>query len=351
MTNYLIIQGPIISKGPTGEGWIDKNIPFSSDSPENIEFNCIKNLNRMIEEGSKASYKIIISVGGQKIDLKPLNVKGNCSAIFNSDDEIERRVGNDYLINPQRFRQFFSILTALEKIKGNPNDIVIKIRADMYFSRKLLEVMFAQIAGNKQNFFVPYVLHSRLITVQDFYFGAKYDNFLKLCKLICFGKDSNIERSVHYSISTFLYFNQNGKNIDSKLDTFFDPEDINKPRPFFARSKLLLNILNFNLKTFKTFPQQVWDNANLRGKLFKSKNKKSNKYFKKSQVFQKNIDEGIKIVYLLCLLDLLLFGRQLHQPNQRLKFYFSKLGLIVFRSVIYERLKAFCNFYFRKNKN
>ncbi len=342
MANYLIIQGPLSSYGLTGEGWIDRTVGSSQSDLDLIDYSCVKNLIRMSNESVDSNYKIFISTWEANDELKQLN---NCEVIRNSEKDIESRVGSVFRENQAKFKQFFSVLTALEKIAGNKNDAVIKIRADMYFPRATIEMMFSQINSNMGYFFVPYMLHNRLITVAEFYVGANFSNFFRLCELICFEKDHNIKRSIHYSIATSLYFNEGKKEIDIELDSLFDPEDLGRPRRPFTRSKLLLNILSFNLNTFKPFPKIVWKQISLRGKNFSSKKIVNTKCFETSQIFQEDIDKGLVISRFFFLLDILVLGRQLHPSSQRLRFMLSRLFFVVLRSTMYERLKAFSIFY------
>lgn len=336
--NYLIIQGPIISYGLTGRGWVEHT---TQNVPEKKNFSCFKNINRIIEENKTSEFQIVVSVFAKKNEIELLSNSNNSKIIMNDYKKIESLIGNRYTLNKAKYCQFFLILEALENINAKDIDNVVKIRSDMYFSKNSLDMLFKSLKKKPDYFHIPYFLKNRLLSIPDFYICANFKRFKHLAKLLCYDDIKNTDRNVHHSISTELYFNQ----FKTK-ELYFDYKNLNEKRSIFSRTKLHLKILNYISQNFVSLPKIIWQNSKLRGRSFVSPNKTANKnlenniiFLENSHNFFSNITRGIFFI------ETILVGGQYHAPNKKIKFFFSKRFLLMFRSAIYRRILAFINFY------
>jgi len=260
MQSILIIQGPTLSIGRTGESLHNKEGGVGKDQIEH--FDCTETINWYISTYSNIFRWIIVSTWeGQETDkiLRLENVR-----ILKSVDTLRALAKSSKIVGYEgdnKNRQFYTIKAALEIGEVQDCEIAIKVRTDLRVeASKLLEY----VRKDPSKLWVPKT-NAPTNYFEDFYFGSSVQNIKLLCQSMLNKKP--LYKSIHYD--AFYKF----------LKLKFEP---NKPSLFdlFPKSdkwtqSQAVAVSKFTRNHMAYFPIEIWNLQVWRGRKILSKNRLS----------------------------------------------------------------------------
>ena len=225
----LIIQGPIISGGLTGQTHGFGKTRASSNLL--VNFNSNKTIMENIDNATGLFDEIVVSTWKRDLEELDLSIE-NKAKILKLDDPTPnppkmRKPIKGYLdfgyINT--IRQFYSTLEGLKYLQSRGVTHAVKLRTDQSIDIQLLYEEVKHFAVEKSKiFFAPFIVPSTPWTISDFYLAGEIKNFIKISEAMInpfFSFHGNVHRDLFFK-SVFLF---SGVNESFKLKHFFIFQD------------------------------------------------------------------------------------------------------------------------------
>lgn len=260
----IFIQGPIISRGRTGESLSsDPLIPGPKSTIES--FNCIKNINDSYKHYSDYFDEVLVTMWKSDLIYLPrLQIPRDAIIVIEDIEDLEDLKYFQTFHNSQR--QYVSSLAAIEELSRRECDAIIKTRSDQFLDAFSLAMNL--IDPKNQNLILfPYRDESNFDLISDFYIGGPTRDLLEIFTSLVSGPQFSL--NVHFDIyyKTWIKF-QNQEEFKIRLHR--------NPRYFdeFARpiiSKFLFGdfskyLISMDKKWIGTFDSMIWENLIWRGK-------------------------------------------------------------------------------------
>ena len=208
----LVIQGPIISGGFTGQthGY------GKTRATENqlVKFDSNNAINENVTEGLLYFDEIILSTWKNEISKLTPEVL-NSVEVLGLDDPTPspptlrkpiKEYADFHTINT--VRQFYSTVEGLKYLSDKGITHAIKIRTDQKINIKLLYQEFTEfISHSEQKFFVPFLVPKTPWTIPDFYIGGEISELMNISMAMTnkiFKFHTNIHRDIFFK-SIFMY--------------------------------------------------------------------------------------------------------------------------------------------------
>ena len=225
----LIIQGPIISSGFTGQthGFgktrAGSNLLVNFDSNQTIVEN-IDHAQGLFDEVVVSTWKRDYEKLDVAIEKKAKILKLNDPTPSPPKIRKPLKGYSDFgYINTTR--QFYSTLEGLKYLQSRGITHAVKLRTDQSLDISLLFEEVKQFArDNTKIFFAPFIVPSTPWSISDFYLAGEIKNFIEISEAMInpfFSFHSNVHRDLFFK-SVFLF---SGSNISFKLKNFFIFED------------------------------------------------------------------------------------------------------------------------------
>lgn len=252
LTSALIIQGPILSIGRTGESLFATH---QSLSEKYVKFDCTENINSIIGQNSKIFNQIILSTWSNE-STKSLKEAKNFRILRLEDNlrMLPNLSNSSFYTGNNKLRQFYSTIKAIEELKKLDIDYCIKVRTDQFIDFKKLKLT---VEKNINKLWVSTGANSPDNYVEDFFFGSSTENISNLCESML--KKRELYKSVHTDMFySYLMIKPEIKNNFGIL-SFFPNDVVRSPN----QSKLI------NLaweKYFGLLPKEIYENQIWRGK-------------------------------------------------------------------------------------
>jgi hypothetical protein len=246
MRTALIIQGPIISIGRTGQSL---NNP---DETLNSTFNCVENINFYIENYSSYFDYIILSSWKDQDTSKILR-KENVHIVLSPEmrkgsRNIDRRLG---IYRDNKLRQFYSFREGLLLARHLGCELSIKVRTD---NRVDVENIYKCALMDSNKLWVP-KYDSIPNFLGDFYYAGKTNLMIEFCNVLLDKK--NLYRSVHWdTFYSYSYY---------RMKTQFSIFDCFPRSDKFSPSQIEF-ILYAWKAIFNSLPIEIWNTQEWRGK-------------------------------------------------------------------------------------
>jgi len=258
LKSALIIQGPILSIGRTGESLHDARGGLGVDRI--VKFDCSDNINQLIATYGNVFDIIVISTWETE-NLEKITISKNVHVLQNRD-MLKKLSPNSNQIGFQgnnKYRHFYTIQNALRYIKSYNVDIVVKVRSDNFVDASLL---LDCVKSDISKLWFPKTI-SFANYLEDFYIGGSVNNLRDLCDAMLSG------RPLHKSDHLDIFYQYTKIKSSANLIKIFD---------FFPRknkwTKEQLNLISYaNIYLFKYFPISVWNNQVWRGSSLKEENR------------------------------------------------------------------------------
>lgn len=188
----LVIQGPLISIGRTGDK-MRQSVEQLQKEGGVIHYDCRDNINRIISEFGHLFDSIVISTWQNEI--KEGEHFPSATLIAAPDPGGIEQKGH-YKDN-NKYRQFVSTLNGLNELEKRGVDYAVKTRTDIYLDfDKLLKSFFA---GDTEKIGAT-VMHPKTFLLHDLYFVAKFKKLKDFCEAILAYDKFEFIPSVHREI-------------------------------------------------------------------------------------------------------------------------------------------------------
>lgn len=208
----LVIQGPIISGGFTGQthGYGKTR----ASEKHLVKFDSNSSIKENVIEGSEYFDEIILSTWKNEIPNLTPEVLSKVE-VLGLDDPTPappflRKPLKDFkdFHTVNTIRQFYSTVEGLNYLSNKGVTHAIKIRTDQKIDMKLLYQEFTQFIRQKnQKFFVPFLVPKTPWTIPDFYIGGEINEFTNISMAMTheiFKFHTNIHRDIFFK-AIFLY--------------------------------------------------------------------------------------------------------------------------------------------------
>lgn len=208
----LVIQGPIISGGFTGQ----THGSGRTRAPKNllVKFDSSNTINQNVAEGLQYFDEIVLSTWKNEISKLTLEVSSYVK-VLSLDDPTPtpatlmkpiKGFRDFHTINS--VRQFYSTIEGLKYLSSKGVTHAIKIRTDQKIDIKLLYQEFIEFISHKdQKFFVPFLVPKTPWIIPDFYIGGEISEFTNISKAMTneiFKFHINVHRDIFFK-AIFLY--------------------------------------------------------------------------------------------------------------------------------------------------
>ena len=249
----LIIQGPIISTGKSGN-MVDQKISFK----DYVSYNSVNNINQIVKLFGNLFDNIVLSTWiSEKEYCKTLN---GVDTLFLEDPTpkiIKTKDKRKALHN--KFKHFYGVQKGIEYVKDNfDSEYVIKIRTDQLVNLSYL-VTFIN-SNHADRIYVPYFRTDASFWIPDFYFLGKTSKLLEFFQALNAHDFIETANSAHREIF-FKYALALNNRIFKFPELFF----FNNNRCFIE----LKQIGNFMYsQIFSPLPKIVYSNLEWRGNKF-----------------------------------------------------------------------------------
>ena len=253
----LIIQGPINSIGRSGSAF---DVSGNSVTDSHItEYNCVKNLKRIIENYSELFDQIILSTWDDENFYNEFEGIQTIRLSKNKVPKVNDWGGNlnKFIRKNNMFFQFYSIKEACKLINDDITHI-LKIRTDQYLDLKKIKYFFIQ-EYQENTLVIPHLWKDNG-KAADFYIGAEKKIFNDFIKSM-FYEDKKVplifHNSVHYQIVLKFGYLLYKDEIPIDLK-YYTSRYIHS-----LEQSLLLSIINNRI--IRAFPIEIYKNLEWRG--------------------------------------------------------------------------------------
>lgn len=208
----LVIQGPIVSEGFTGQ-----THGFGKTRAKKellVKFDTNISIYENISEGIKYFDDIVLATWESDVPKISPKIKKITKVLGLTDPTPAppslrkpiKEFRDFHTINT--IRQFYSTLEGLEYFFDRGITHAIKIRTDQKIDVKLLYKEFSHFVTHEhQKFFIPFLVPKTPWTIPDFYVGGEIKEFIMVCKAMTsdvFQFHSNVHRDLFFK-SILLY--------------------------------------------------------------------------------------------------------------------------------------------------
>jgi hypothetical protein len=219
----LIIQGPILSVGMTGESYLKYTAEKTADHI--VRFNCIANIQNILQRYAHFFNEIVVSTWeSETISASDISFCSNCTLIKSKD--ITGVYKNKKHPNGQigLIKQFYSLRQGISALTSKEEEcFIVKIRTDQFVNLELLikEHENKTTEEKEKKICISYF---GLNSVADFYFIATQKVMLTFCEAIMDIRNIpqiNISKtSVHIVIPYAYYIKITGVNPKNEYSIF-----------------------------------------------------------------------------------------------------------------------------------
>lgn len=184
--SLLIIQGPIVSEGRTGESINNPNGGLGKDRI--VRFNCTSTVNWYISQFSREFDLVIVSTWDSE-DTDGIKLQGNVEILKNTDllAKTTPFISQTGYAGNNTFRQMFTIQQALKEGLKKQCEIAVKVRTDTQVNAAIL---LESVKTDTSKLWFPKTA-TQLNYLEDFFIGGSVGNM----KLLC---DSVLEKRTFY---------------------------------------------------------------------------------------------------------------------------------------------------------
>jgi hypothetical protein len=225
----LIIQGPIVSGGLTGQTHGFGKTRAGANLL--VNFNSNNTIVENIDNATGLFDEIVVSTWKRDLDKLDLSIEKKVK-ILKLDDPTPnppkmRKPLKGYsdfgYINT--IRQFYSTLEGLKYLQSRGITHAVKLRTDQSIDIPLLHEEIKYFAmDNSRIFFTPFIVPSTPWTISDFYLAGEIKNFIEISEAMInplFSFHNNVHRDLFFK-TAFLF---SGSNVSFKLKHFFIFQD------------------------------------------------------------------------------------------------------------------------------
>jgi hypothetical protein len=247
----VVIQGPILSIGVTGEN--SELVKFDSSDTVVLQYKAAQSLDCEVvvvtwnvEDTSKL-------IGIREIDILKLE---DYKHLFRNNFK------NQYFSGKNKFRQFYSTLNGVEELGKRGCNFIVKIRTDQFLDLHNL-ISFIETFPNimaQTSIFVPFLNPLMPNYVNDFYFCGTKNSMSIFCENFISSKElhQNVHRDIFY------------KWVRLRINNLNSPVCIPQlyPRTRSFTKKQLFLILSSWRNDFRVLPKAVYESIVWRGSNF-----------------------------------------------------------------------------------
>mgnify|MGYP000860359107 CR=1 FL=1 len=259
----VVVQGPLVSRGRTGA---TANIGIQELKEKDIvDFDCINNISNMYSK-YKDDFDNFICVTWDTEDVTKLVTKIGKEAILSISDttKIIKQNKKTIISDNTKYKQFFSTLKGMEYLQKKGCTYAIKIRTDQSLDLSKMKFHLLKVLDKVENdkrFIFPLINLNSPDLLEDFYFGAKTENIINLCKI--FLEKPEIYHSVHSDLFYKCAWLLNNKDK-------WPPDISYTPSGKYSKDQRLV-ILSTWSKYLDTFTNEIFQNLVWRGEKFPKK--------------------------------------------------------------------------------
>ena len=243
----LIIQGPIISGGFTGQTHGFGRTRATQEML--VNYNCEILINDNISKAKVHFDEIVVCTWKNQ----NINLKENIATLLYLDDPTPNPPKTRKAIpgfpdfdKRNNVRQFFSILEGSKYLKSKGITHAVKIRTDQGLDFDVLNKEFRKfILGDQKNFFVSYLDKQHPWIIPDFILGAEIEQLIKISKFMCNSK-KQFHENVHRDLFFKAFFENDLFYTNFNLNNLFLFED--------KRNSILYEVVNHSWK-------HIWEPA------------------------------------------------------------------------------------------
>jgi hypothetical protein len=253
----LIIQGPVISGGFTGQ---TQGFGRTRATKELlVNYNCESLINNNISNAKKLFDEVVVCTW--KNQLPTLNDSSVGLLLLDDptpDPPVSRKAIKEFPDFNKRnnIRQFYSVLEGAKYLKSKGITHAIKIRTDQGFNFNVLNEEFRDFISNSQKrFFVSFLNKNYPWVIPDFILGAEIDQLIKIAHYMCNSK-KQFHENVHRDLFFKAFFEQDLLYRNFNFYDFFIFED--------KSNRDLNEIINFSLNHIwqpaskKLYESMIW---------------------------------------------------------------------------------------------
>ena len=247
----LLIQGPILSKGKTGQHFGKGNLPIDDNY-----FDATDTINNAIRKYVEDFDLIVVSTWDSE---DTTGILGGDSVRILRSETPKRRSGNKR--EPNSYRQFYSVLKGLDLADDFGCTFIVKIRTDTSIDASNL---LSLCKSRPESIWV--VPFQQPNCISDFIIAGNLQNMTSLSKQ--FLRHQFLRRSIHFELFYSYIFFQS--NIWAKM-RFWN---------YFPKTQYLTNsqaqLIRYSWKSyFSAIPQSIWNDVLWRGFGIPNDSKKS----------------------------------------------------------------------------
>ena len=250
----LVIQGPLISIGRTGEK-MRQSVEQLQREGGVIHYDCRENIQRTIDEFGHLFDEIVISTWDNEV--KPGDGWRGAKLISAPDPGGIKQAGH-YKDN-NKHRQFISTLNGLLELEKSGVDYAIKT-TDIYLDLEKLINSFFETSDKDKNprAIGATVVHPQTFLLHDLYFMAELGELKKFCEAVLAYEKFEFISSVHREIvlkHAYVEYKDEIGVRDSAYFPFYPPTGVSaETRKIFD---YMLNSVYFNLNP-EVFKETLW---------------------------------------------------------------------------------------------
>lgn len=249
----LVIQGPIQSTGRVLTDLSQRKYDATND------------VSRMLEVAEKMGLRSTVVTWQNQDTSKFASKHSNLiQKIEYPPASIFTAFKNDWN-NNSKYRQYYSTLLGVSKLKHQGCNYVIKVRTDNYTELTYLIAYLQTLSVQEASkyFYVPLINIDKPHMFYDFYGFAATETFYDFCQAILYEKE--ITTNIHFDV-----FYRWTKRIAHQKRSTKDFRIFYPKYPFFTRDQL--DFIRYGLdQAFRPLPVKVWTNLTWRGEKFGEK--------------------------------------------------------------------------------
>jgi hypothetical protein len=247
----LIIQGPILSKGKTGQHFGKGNLPIDKDY-----FDATETINNIIRKFA-GDFDLVVVATWNTEDTTGI-IGGDSVKILRS--EAPKRTGRNKR-EPNSYRQFYSVLKGLDLAEDFGCTLIVKMRTDTYINAsKLLSLCKYR---PERIWVVPFQQPN---CISDFIIVGNLQNLRNLSKQ--FLRHQFLRRSIHFELFYSYIFFQSHSWAKVRFWNYLPK------RQYLTHSQAQL-IRHAWESYFSAIPQSIWNEVLWRGFGIPNDSKKS----------------------------------------------------------------------------
>jgi len=256
----LVIQGPLISKGRTGDKMHQTPEQLRAEGGL-VEYDCRSNINRIIKEFGHLFDYIVIST--EFNHLREGDVFPGAEIVLGSDPGGIKQEGH-YKDN-NKFRQFLSTHRGLVELEKRGIEIVVKTRTDIYLDfNKLIESYFIQINDKKNKKAIgATVVHPATFLLHDLYFISSLTALKEFCESILGFDRFEFIPSVHREMILKHAYKEYKEKINVPDWAYFP---ISPPNGINAKTRAIFDYMFENV--YFDLDPKIFENTLWRGTYF-----------------------------------------------------------------------------------